>query len=317
LRMLVGQPAEGTSGSVTDTGKRLQAETAEMRARLSDVTKEAEQLKKDLVGVTGDNTRLRTLVKQLEEQLTHMNQTAAAAENKTTDDVLRNAASNAAAMVSGRPNTPMRAFGSPGLNTPGVGGEVPQSNSAAAVLEIVCGQRDRSRARIVELEAEKAKLMEVANARETEAQLLRADNLKLYERIKFLESYQDSNPNTQIDISELRSTHQQSRSPSGGSDVESRYNDLYEQSVDPFSEFSRKEHVLRRHRLGRIERIVLQSFNFLTRSKASRYAFFFYALTLHVFLLFFMLHAPSCPKTTETGGNIPVMDTQDTQGTGA
>lgn len=169
------------------------------------------------------------------------------------------------------------------------------------MLEVVCAQRDRSRARIVELEAEKARLMEAASARETDAQLLRADNLRLYERIKFLEAYQEggggaggSADATAVDVAQLRNTR-----PAGAraqTDVEARYDELYEQSVDPFAALSEKEHVLRRHRLGRVERAVLRTFSCATRSRTTRYAFAVYAVAVHVLLLIALVHTPACPS---------------------
>uniref|UniRef100_A0A8C3RWF5 Protein CASP n=1 Tax=Chelydra serpentina TaxID=8475 RepID=A0A8C3RWF5_CHESE len=90
-----------------------------------------------------------------------------------------------------------------------------------SLLSIISSQRERFRTRNQELEAENRMMQHTMQALQSELDNMRADNIKLYEKIKFLQSYPGR----------------------GGSsdDTELRYSTQYEERLDPFSSFSRKE----------------------------------------------------------------------------
>ncbi|KAL7987021.1 hypothetical protein Chor_005940 [Crotalus horridus] len=89
-----------------------------------------------------------------------------------------------------------------------------------SLLSIISSQRERFRARNHELEAENRLMQHTMQALQSELDNLRADNIKLYEKIKFLQSYPGRG--------------------SGSDDTESRYSSQYEERLDPFTSFSRK-----------------------------------------------------------------------------
>ena len=89
-----------------------------------------------------------------------------------------------------------------------------------SLLAIVSSQRERFRQRNQELEGENISYKNRVQSLQDDMDGLRNDNLKLYEKIKFLQSnYSSSNV---------------SSSPVGGQQLESRYALQYEQSLDPF-----------------------------------------------------------------------------------
>ncbi|ETE73593.1 hypothetical protein L345_00570, partial [Ophiophagus hannah] len=90
-----------------------------------------------------------------------------------------------------------------------------------SLLSIISSQRERFRARNHELEAENRLMQHTMQALQSELDNLRADNIKLYEKIKFLQSYPGRG--------------------SGSDDTELRYSSQYEERLDPFTSFSRKE----------------------------------------------------------------------------
>uniref|UniRef100_A0A8C6X813 Protein CASP n=1 Tax=Naja naja TaxID=35670 RepID=A0A8C6X813_NAJNA len=90
-----------------------------------------------------------------------------------------------------------------------------------SLLSIISSQRERFRARNHELEAENHLMQHTMQALQSELDNLRADNIKLYEKIKFLQSYPGRG--------------------SGSDDTELRYSSQYEERLDPFTSFSRKE----------------------------------------------------------------------------
>ncbi|XP_016088265.1 cut-like homeobox 1b [Sinocyclocheilus grahami] len=74
----------------------------------------------------------------------------------------------------------------------GVGGspqtDLPQGQMDS-LLSIISSQRERYRSRNQELEAANSSLQQTAQALQSQLDSLRADNIKLYEKIKFLQSY--------------------------------------------------------------------------------------------------------------------------------
>ncbi|KAF0030385.1 hypothetical protein F2P81_017116 [Scophthalmus maximus] len=98
--------------------------------------------------------------------------------------------------------------------------ELPQGQMDS-LLSIISSQRERYRSRNQELEAENRALQQTMQALQSELDSLRADNIKLYEKIKFLQSYP---------------------SKAGGSDdTVMRYSSQYEERLDPFASFSKKQ----------------------------------------------------------------------------
>ncbi|KAF0287552.1 Protein CASP [Amphibalanus amphitrite] len=97
----------------------------------------------------------------------------------------------------------------------------------------------RVQLRIQELEQERNMAQHEMSLKDTEIDDLRRDNLKLFEKIRFLQSYSSQKP----------------KKP--GQDVESRYSSQYEQSLDPFSSFSRQERARKYSQLSPFEKVTL------------------------------------------------------------
>nr|XP_027206888.1 protein CASP-like [Penaeus vannamei] len=93
------------------------------------------------------------------------------------------------------------------------------STSSTPPLGTPQSSRERFRQRNEELEAELTGKSQQVVLLQNELDNLRADNLKLYEKIRFLQSYQG-------------------RQSSEDSAAESRYSSQYEEALDPFSSFS-------------------------------------------------------------------------------
>ncbi|KAL6056242.1 hypothetical protein STEG23_020611 [Scotinomys teguina] len=89
-----------------------------------------------------------------------------------------------------------------------------------SLLSIISSQRERFRTRNQELEAESRMAQHTIQALQSELDSLRADNIKLFEKIKFLQSYPSRG--------------------SGSDDTELRYSTQYEERLDPFSSFSKR-----------------------------------------------------------------------------
>uniref|UniRef100_M3XI78 Cut like homeobox 1 n=2 Tax=Latimeria chalumnae TaxID=7897 RepID=M3XI78_LATCH len=138
-----------------------------------------------------------------------------------------------------------------------------------SLLSIISSQRERFRARNQELEVENRMMQQTMQALQSELDTLRADNIKLYEKIKFLQSYPGR----------------------GGSsdDTELRYSSQYEERLDPFSSFSRKERQRKYLSLSPWDKATLSMGRVILSNKMARTITFFYTLLLHC-LVFLVLY---------------------------
>ncbi|CAN6322859.1 unnamed protein product [Urochloa humidicola] len=163
-----------------------------------------------------------------------------------------------------------------------------------SMLKVICNQRDRFRARLCETEEELRKLKEKHEMLTVELEKTKADNVQLYGKIRYVQDY----------------SHDKivSRGPkkyaedieSGSSDVEAKYKKMYEDDINPFAAFSKKEKDQRYKELGLRDKITLSSGRFLLGNKYARTFVFFYSIGLHllVFTLLYRMSALSYLHTT-------------------
>jgi len=164
-----------------------------------------------------------------------------------------------------------------------------KSTDDSTVLQIVCSQRDRFKARIMELEKENREFLQRLESKNGEINALRNDNIKLYEKIKYLQSYGSFSQGRGSDLEANRREDE----------LDTKYSKLYEDSVNPFLIFNRKEKYRRYKELNPAEKVILNSGRFFLSSKSSRIFLFFYSVLLHVlvFLLVYKIaHITTCLK---------------------
>ncbi|XP_076590413.1 cut-like homeobox 1b isoform X3 [Chaetodon auriga] len=146
--------------------------------------------------------------------------------------------------------------------------ELPQGQMDS-LLSIISSQRERFRSRNQELEAENRSMQQTMQALQNELDSLRADNIKLYEKIKFLQSYPGR--------------------AGGSDDTVMRYSSQYEERLDPFASFSRKERQRRYLSLSPWDKATLSLGRVILSNKMARTVAFFYTLFLHC-LVFLVLY---------------------------
>ncbi|XP_059177161.1 protein CASP-like [Physella acuta] len=156
-----------------------------------------------------------------------------------------------------------------------------ESNKSAAdsLLPIVQSQRERYRLRAQELEAQTMSQQQQVTLLQNEMDKLRSDNVKLYEKIRFLQSYPSK--------------------VSASDDITSAYSSQYEERLDPFTSFSRKERHRRYLELKPYDKITLSMGRLIMGNKTARVFAFFYTVILHlmVFLVLYKLaHTESCKR---------------------
>ncbi|KAL5722199.1 hypothetical protein ACHQM5_005747 [Ranunculus cassubicifolius] len=178
--------------------------------------------------------------------------------------------------------------------------QVSSDQDQSSMLRVICNQRDRFRKRLQETEEEVRRLKEKIGLLTVELEKTKADNVKLYGKIRYVQDY-----NIERVVSRGSSRKQSEDLESGfGSDVESKYKKIYEDDINPFAAFSRKERDQRYKELGFRDKITLSSGRFLLGNKYARTFVFFYSIGLHL-LVFSCLYRMSYISDLRTTGQVP------------
>ncbi|XP_010677973.2 protein CASP [Beta vulgaris subsp. vulgaris] len=157
----------------------------------------------------------------------------------------------------------------------------------SSMLKVICNQRDRFRARLRETEEEVRQLKDKNRLLTEELEKTKADNVKLYGKIRYVQDY-----NHERVVSRGSKKGSDDLESGLSSDVESKYKKIYEDDINPFAAFSRKERDQRYKELGLRDKITLTSGRFLLGNKYARTFAFFYTIGLHI-LVFTCLYRMS------------------------
>ncbi|XP_021801310.1 pre-mRNA-splicing factor ATP-dependent RNA helicase DEAH1-like [Prunus avium] len=138
-------------------------------------------------------------------------------------------------------------------------------------------------------------LKERIGALTAELEKTKADNVKLYGKIRYVQDYS-------LEKVVSRGSKKPAEDLEGGfsSDVESKYKKIYEDDINPFAAFSKKERDQRYKELGFRDRITLSSGRFLLGNKYARTFAFFYTIGLHI-LVFTCLYRMSALSYLSNG----------------
>lgn len=228
--------------------KKLQSELTTLRL-------EGEELRVQLRDALAreDSTRSiiseqRKLIAKLEDDIVHMNQITMSTSHDLpfTNDVMNGA---------------------------------PAGGGPDSIVTIITSQRNRFRKRITELEEQLKKHQEDITQHKNEINALTQDNVKFYEKIRYLESYPYRNSvNTSSNSNKTTIVNMPS-------DVKSKYQSMYEEKLNPFQAFHEKERLSRINNLNPAERATLSIGRLLFQNKYSRLFAFFYTVILHIFVM--------------------------------
>jgi len=172
----------------------------------------------------------------------------------------------------------------------------PVYDNEQSILQIVSKQRDRFRNRVLEIESENSKLDLKVGELTNEITNLRADNVKLYEKIRYLQSYDNKgagNTTAQSTLGLVNKGKKVARdieNPDSDISVENRYKDIYEDELNPWTTFNRKERYQRYKELNPAEKVTLNLSQFFLSHKYSRLFLFCYAVLLHLLVVFTLYH---------------------------
>ncbi|XP_027924823.1 protein CASP [Vigna unguiculata] len=173
--------------------------------------------------------------------------------------------------------------------------QVSLDQDQSSMLKVICNQRDRFRNRLRETEEEIRQLKEKIGILTVELEKSKADNVKLYGKMRYVQDY-----NIEKVVSRGSKKYAEDIESGFSSDVESKYKKIYEDDINPFAAFSKKERDQRYKELGFRDRITLSSGRFLLGNKYARAFAFFYTIGLHV-LVFTCLYRMSALSYLSNG----------------
>ncbi|UZJ52527.1 hypothetical protein CBS101457_001847 [Exobasidium rhododendri] len=303
-----------------EKNRQLQNELTNIRVAKTKLDASSEQTKRDLDHAKSEMLRLKNLNERLEDDMINLKPTTQNAGKGNMDATMsaeeallemdkigkeaRQGSKESAAtdnQVSSM-QTPI-----PFQSTKGVAGvaeaskvsgnDTPSSSSSSGILPIITSQRDRFRARNVELEEELRKQFESITELRSEVKTLQSDNLSLYEKVRYLQAYGSSASNSQNYrgpgggsriISVAAQNDPGSSYPPNQSRGEDKYRDKYEAAMNPFEQFRGREQSRVFNSLNPLERVLHMLTRLILGHRRMRIFFIVYAISLHI-LVFAML----------------------------
>lgn len=278
--------------------KKLSNELTDLRVSNNDLQKRLDELQEDFSTVNADLEKAQNLNASLENDLQKTQQEAS------------NAFETMSVAGTYTSRFPKSAYGSRrgGGTSPTssiIGGFDPSSGSGSplrpgetagggsGILPMVTAQRDRFKKKIGELEQELQKQYQTVSTLRSEVSSLQKDNLNLYEKTRYVSTYnrpsaQPSTSGSAYGANPNPSTIQVSQDSSSGLSLD-RYRSTYESNISPFAAFRGRESARALKRMSLPERAVFQITRLVLQTRTSRNLFAMYCLALHL-LVFTMLY---------------------------
>ena len=282
--------------------KKLSEEATILRVSHQDLQARLTQLEKDLAQRNAEVERLQKLSEKLENDLSTVQAEAPNAfpsgASVAGTYVSRYAPTIGGRRAAGRSTSPTSSIIS-GFNPHG-GRDGEAVAGGSGILPMITAQRDRFKKRITELEHELADERRVVSQLRQEVAALQRDNLNLYEKTRYMSSYNrggssgfgasassasayagNPNPST-VTIGGGISSGSGSGSGGASSGSLDRYRKAYESNLSPFQAFRGRESARAYRRLSLPERVVYSITRMVLASRTSRNLFAAYCVALHL-----------------------------------
>ncbi|KAJ8117168.1 hypothetical protein OPT61_g1569 [Boeremia exigua] len=175
-----------------------------------------------------------------------------------------------------------------------------QVGGGSGILPMVTAQRDRFKKRNSELETELQKSHSTISTLRSEIGSLQKDNLDLYEKTRYVSSYNAHNRGPATSASSYGANPNPSTVQIGDNATD-RYRSAYESNLSPFAAFRGRESARAMKRMHVFERMILRVTKFVLATRTSRNIFAAYLMGLH-FMVFWMLFSTAGAHTGSTVG---------------
>lgn len=243
------------------------------------------------------------------EQFLANQQVDANAERGSTDDNLaqlllgEDSSPSTTTLPGGRTRTSTRNVGNSSRQAldarESSGGSIESLQQLVKALQT---QRDRNKERLASHESRLLTMQQQLDHEIALKQQLEQDNLSLYRKLKFLQSYHGGSSGGNLRSEgryiddPYRVTDRSDRD--GGGDVESRYSAMYEARMSPFAEFSTSERQRKWRELSTADRIVLNTAMAVVTNATGRTFLLIYFGAMHLLVFGTMYYlAHSVPHT--------------------
>lgn len=268
----------------------LRVSHQDLQGRLSDLSEEMSRTNAELEKSQNLNEKLENDLANIQSE--HANAFPSGASVAGTY-VSRYAPSMAPGRRSGGGRTSPTSSIISGFNPRDSGGE--PMGGGSGILPMITAQRDRFKKRNAQLEQELSESHRSVSQLRQEIAALQKDNLNLYEKTRYVSSYNRSSNSTAAVTSS--SSYASNPNPStvtiggsgGGSGGMDRYRAAYESNISPFAAFRGRESARAYKRMSFPERVVYSVTRMVLASRTSRNLFAAYCVALHL-LVFFSLY---------------------------
>ncbi|EST07026.1 CASP, C-terminal [Kalmanozyma brasiliensis GHG001] len=281
----VRRAADSLEGRLLEKNKRLEDRLATMRVANAELSTSLTQLNADLAQLRQDHSHLKSLNEKLEVDLASVGRDRRPTKGvaaMSAEEALREMESLEAQASQPRTITPSAA--------PRASPSTPSADSNEGILPIVTSQRDRFRARNAELEEELRRQSSTISELRGEIKTLQTDNLGLYEKVRYLQSY---GPTTSREA--VIPMGVAARSVGEGD----KYRARYEEAMNPFAAFRGQERSRALSQLNPLEKALHVLTRVVMSHRRMRVFFMAYAIALHL-LVFGMLLEVSSTSSADT-----------------
>lgn len=285
--------------------KKLGDELTILRVSHQDLQSRLQDMQEELSRTNADLEKAQNLNEKLENELSNVQAEAPNAfpsgASVAGTYVSRYAPSVAPGRrVSGRATSPTSSIISgfnPGRDSPG---DQPMGGGSG-ILPMITAQRDRFKKRNSQLEQELSESHRTVSQLRQEIAALQKDNLNLYEKTRYVSSYNRAAPTTAATSASAFSSNPNPSTISIGTGTGSsngsgtngialdRYRKAYESNISPFAAFRGRESARAYRRMSLPERVVYSATRMVLASRTSRNLFAAYCVALHL-LVFFALY---------------------------
>lgn len=253
--------------------KRILEELAKFRILHGELEASLQATRAELEATHSELQKQKALNDKLENDLLQMDHRKSNGEPNGIPSTSESTTAGSADPLSGLE------LGKKGSETSARTTPIPFGSSAdTSILPIVTSQRDRFRQRNAELEEELRKQFNIMSELRSEVKSLQADNLKLYEKVRYMQSYRE-------DAAVRPSTLDPLPSSATRPDDMSRYRARYEEAMNPFQAFRGREATRAYESLNPLERGVLVLTRAILGNRRTRTVFICYAIALHVLVM--------------------------------
>lgn len=305
------QAAEGSSSTATDResssqnleqlllarNKKLNNELTVLRVSHQDLAYRLETMQEDMSTTNMELEKSRNLNQTLENDLTRVQTEVADSvapqsvagtytSRYPTNSVRRGRrASPTSSIISG-----MDASQTPAGTLESLRAGEAGSTTNTGILPMITAQRDRFKKRISDLEADLSKAYSNITSLRTEVSSLQKDNLNLYEKTRYVNTYNNRQPSSNSIYPGTTNTASIAIGEgSTSSSPTDKYKSAYESRISPFAAFRGRESARALKRMSLPERVMVGATRHVLATRTSRNLFALYLVGLHL-LVFMMVY---------------------------